>query len=131
MATSVSSTAAPSDATTLEKEKPDIDAPAAARAPAAAIEQPAVKPEAGETNNAASSSSSTEENEEDYPKGINLVIVSIALCLSVFLVALVSKPLIPLESYSCAFSLSPSPFLPSGGSHCARCFWSPCTESDH
>ncbi|KAI9765812.1 MAG: MFS sugar transporter [Geoglossum simile] len=90
MATSVSSTVAPSDAT-LEKEKVDIGAPsaAAAQSPDAINDQP-VKSEVD--RNIASSHSSVgaeeEKEEEEYPKGIKLAIVSIALCLAVFLVAL-------------------------------------------
>jgi hypothetical protein len=98
MTTSVSSTVAPSDAI-LEKERADLDTPTAGRAPDAADEQPETKPEVDKENHAASSNSSGEENEEDYPKGVKLAIVSIALCLSVFLVALVSRPVFPLESY--------------------------------
>ncbi|KAI9781425.1 MAG: hypothetical protein M1839_006019 [Geoglossum umbratile] len=90
MATSTSSTVAPSVAT-LDKdgEKKDMDAlsATAARPVSEAINEHPEKSEVDTTNNAASSHSSGED-EEDYPKGIKLAIVSVALCLSVFLVAL-------------------------------------------
>ncbi|KAH0548113.1 hypothetical protein GP486_008156 [Trichoglossum hirsutum] len=71
-------------------EEKDVSAPATANSQTttlAADKESDVRTEVG-TN----ASRSTKGDEEEYPKGITLLIISIALCLAVFLVALPCSP---------------------------------------
>jgi hypothetical protein len=92
MATSTS--VASSDTTGVLKEK-DADTSRAIVSQAPSVNGDAVDAEPKVKVEDTDTSHSATEAEEEYPKGIRLLFISLALCLAVLLVALVSWPVIP------------------------------------
>jgi hypothetical protein len=71
---------------TMDEKDASVPATATSQATTLAVDKESdVRTEVG-----TETSRSTKEDEEEYPSGIKLLIISIALCLAVFLVALVS-----------------------------------------